>query len=130
MRRAPFLQPLSREHYIALKLAKALSHFPADEGARLSAEVGRAMTEELLPHFAEEERLILEPLAARGEGDLVARTRAEHAQLETLADRVAAGDRAALREFGILLADHVRFEERELFEAAQAAGLDDPAPVA
>jgi hypothetical protein len=55
--------------------------------------------------------------------------------MRCLAARLDEADHATLERFGELLGAHVRFEERELFEAAQAlleptppAGKDAPTP--
>ena len=70
------------------------------------------------PHFRIEEEILLPALQAVGEAPLADRIREEHAAL-----RRAGGDpmpeAAAVREFGQLLHDHVRFEEREVFEPLQ-----------
>ncbi len=56
----------------------------------------------------------------------VARLRAEHVEIAGLVARLAAGletgedPRASMAEVGWLVHDHVRFEERALFEGAQA----------
>ena len=44
---------------------------------------------------------------------------AEHAELRDLNRRLAEPDCEILARFATLLHDHVRFEERELFETAQ-----------
>ena len=51
---------------------------------------------------------------------LVQRTLDEHARLRALNDSLSNPDRALMESFATLLHDHVRFEERELFETAQA----------
>lgn len=123
MKRHPDLLQLSREHHGALKLARA---------ARRAAESGDALelgetaqrvvaqfAAELEPHFRVEERGMLLRLAEDGQHDLVQRTLSEHAELRRLEAALAQPDAASLLRFGDLLAAHVRFEERELFEAVQ-----------
>ena len=44
----------------------------------------------------------------------------EHEELRTLASALSCADAGTLLRFADLLALHVRFEERELFEAAQS----------
>lgn len=123
MKRHPELQTLSREHHGALKLARdakiAAGSADAAEVERLSARVVSRFAAELEPHFDIEERDLLPQLAAAGMAELVAQTLAEHAELRALAERLRRPEAAALRRFGDLLAAHVRFEERELFEALQ-----------
>jgi hypothetical protein len=50
---------------------------------------------------------------------VVRRTLEEHQLLRSLADRIAAGDIASLKELAQALRAHVRFEERELFTTAE-----------
>ena len=123
MKRHPALLQLSREHHTALKLSldcrKAV--LAADQAAMsaLASQMSSLFAAELEPHFQREEEELLPWLEAVGEHQLVARTLAEHAQLRGLAERIGRGDRGALEAFATALSDHVRFEERELFEKAQ-----------
>ncbi len=117
MKRSVALQPLSREHHAALKLAKACEH--ASDAALLRECCTRVVTEfvnELEPHFLVEERTLLPLLEADEHQVLAERTLNEHCQLrdhfKLLQQRC---DAATLDHFGKLLAAHVRFEERELF---------------
>lgn len=130
MKRHPQLQDLSREHHSALKLARAARQAAgsgrADETARLARRVADLFVTELDPHFRVEERGILADLARGGRHRLVEPTLDEHAELRRLAARMATPDAETLLRFADLLAAHVRFEERELFEAAQQA-LETPA---
>ena len=71
-------------------------------------------------HFRDEEAGLLVKLAAIGQETLVQRTLDEHARLRALNDSLSSPDRAVMDSFATLLHDHVRFEERELFETAQA----------
>lgn len=125
MKRHPQLQQLSREHHDALKLARAArlaaeSGLPSQIGTLAERVVSRFATE-LDPHFCIEEQGILVILAQAGQHELVLRTQHEHAQLRRLAAALANPDVATLLAFAELLAAHVRFEERVLFEVAQQA---------
>ena len=131
LKRDPALVPLSRDHHFALMHALALRR--SGEATSLRAATGPIATaeafltfyeEDLLGHMADEEEAMLpaiEPVDPEG----VKRLREEH---EDFYDRVAAlrqaledGDdpRELMREIGGKLHDHVRFEERVLFEAVQ-----------
>lgn len=127
MKRHPALQDLSREHYEALKLARdgksAALAGDAATVAAFAAHVVRRFAQELEPHFREEETDLLPFLADAGESELVRRTLAEHAELRALAAALRQPDAATLQRFSELLAAHVRFEERTLFETAQAHGF-------
>jgi len=129
MKRHPDLLQLSREHYAALKLARdarrAAGSGNANEVAALAQRVVALFAAELDPHFRVEEQGILVLLAEAGEHDLAGRTLADHAELRRLARRLATPDAETLLGFAELLGAHVRFEEREVFDAAQARlGVD------
>jgi hypothetical protein len=120
MKRSPALQPLSREHHAALKLAKACERAVASgEAAQMDEtcqRVGEAFAAELEPHFLFEERELL-PAAPTV---LAERTLADHARLRELAGSLRQHcDAGILRGFGECLVSHVRFEERELFPAIE-----------
>lgn len=127
MKRHPALQDLSREHHDALKLARhgklaALSG-DAATAAAFGAHAARRFDNEMEAHFREEEVGLLPFLGAAGEHELVGRTLAEHGELRALAAALRRPEAATLLRFSELLAAHVRFEERTLFEAAQAQGF-------
>jgi hemerythrin-like domain-containing protein len=123
MKRNPGLIRLSREHHTALVLAKRARHMPGemtDVTARFMAEVVATFARELEPHFQAEENALLPALGRAGRTDLAERTLAEHEALRALVRRLAAGDIASIGQFGQALEAHVRFEERELFCAAES----------
>jgi hemerythrin superfamily protein len=62
---------------------------------------------------------VLPALLAHGETELVNRTLDEHKILRALNQQLQQPDGATLTRFSQTLYDHVRFEERELFERAQ-----------
>ena len=125
MKRHPDLLQLSREHYGALKLARdarrAAASGDAREIAALAQRVVQVFPVELDPHFCVEEQGILLLLAQAGQHELVARTLADHAELRRLVQALATPDADSLLRFADLLGAHVRFEEREVFEVAQAS---------
>jgi hemerythrin-like domain-containing protein len=123
MKRHAALQNLSREHHTALKLARQ-ARFGCDAGlveaiAQAARSIREAFPEKLEAHFQTEEADLLPALAEAGASQLVKRTLAEHAELRDLNRRLAEPDSDTLARFATLLNDHVRFEERELFETAQ-----------
>ncbi len=125
MKRHPALLVLSREHQAALSLAQRAKRAAASgresEVADLAAVVAHVFPRELAPHFRDEEDHLLPALEEAGEAGRVARTLADHQRLHALSRQLAEQpDAGTLAEFGALLADHVRFEERELFEIAQS----------
>lgn len=123
MKRCPELQKLSREHHPALTLSVRLKRdaMSGDE-ARIAVacwKVRQLFENELKPHFAEEEDCLLPLLAAAGAEALVARTLAEHVEIMHLAQALETPNGTSLLRFAEAITAHVRFEERELFEAAQ-----------
>ena len=128
MRRADWLIPYSHDHQHGLAQALRLGR-AADSGneharAAAVADVLRFAEDELEPHMHREESELL-PIAARHgcvTPDQVARMANEHLQLRTLRARLveAPTDMAAASELAMLLHDHIRWEERVLFEAWQA----------
>ena len=124
MKRHAELLELSREHHAALKLARhARNAADSGEVAEIRRVAQRAVdlfATELDPHFVVEEQGLLVFLAQVGESALVARTLAEHQTLRELAGGLQQPDAATLLRFSEVLAAHVRFEERELFETTQA----------
>lgn len=122
MKRSSNLIKLSREHHGALVLAKRAQGFGlsrSDAADEFMARLLRTFADELEPHFQDEENTLLPAIQLAGAGPLVERTLAEHVELRGLIERIRQGDLASLRRFGIALAAHVRFEERELFPAAE-----------
>ena len=123
MKRHQQLQDLSREHHGALQLAlhakRAAQSGDAAQIAVSALACVDVFPRELDPHFVVEETILLPALAQQGEYALVQRTLAEHEELRRLVVQLAQPDVATLKSFAELLMDHVRFEERELFEVAQ-----------
>lgn len=127
MKRSAALTALSREHHTALVLALRIAQ-AAEQSAieAIRQSIPDIFQHELEPHFLTEERELLPRLEAGGFPDLVRRTHEEHRQLRRLAARLGSGDPSPLKEFGSLLAAHVRFEERELFSVEETfLGKDD-----
>lgn len=117
------LQGMTSEHHQALVLAGRLRQAcrQGDVSQELRRSTCRTFEQELDPHFAIEEQLILPALATAGRQDLVDCTIEEHRQLRALIVAAASSEDATghLQAFADLLTAHVRFEERTLFAAAQ-----------
>ncbi|MBI5106405.1 MAG: hemerythrin domain-containing protein [Solirubrobacterales bacterium] len=122
MRREAALQPLSRDHHVALEVALRLRRDEAGAAERFLLfwqDAGRH-------HFHVEEDLIF-PVLDDG-AEEVQRAVREHAAIRRRAHQLAHGDAVDTIALGELLNEHVRFEERVLFglveEALDAAGLE------
>jgi hemerythrin-like domain-containing protein len=123
VKRAEALRPLSRDHHAALVAAKALRDATEPEPARLAfLEFWR---EHGSHHFRVEEEVLLPGWALHAEVDrpAVARMLEDHLAIRREALRLEARTvpLEELQELGRRLADHVRFEERELFELIEEA---------
>ncbi len=143
-KRHPALIPLSHDHHHGLALAlrcrkHALGQLnPGDPAAMeaCAAEASRFFSENLQPHFEAEETVLFPLMATLEESrELVARLEGEHRKFREMLARSgdAAGRRKFLFDFGDLLEQHIRSEERQLFAAfemyiqagdAERAGLE------
>ena len=123
MPRTGALLSLSREHHTSLVMARAVRK-AADANDNIAYSEALKRIEAhwhgvLAAHFAQEEQLIR--LAADAlDPEAVARILAEHAELHALAcGPCLLEPDMRLRQFGDLLAAHVRYEERVIFPQLQ-----------
>ncbi|MBI5658222.1 MAG: hemerythrin domain-containing protein [Nitrosomonadales bacterium] len=117
MKRSPALRNLSNEHHHGLVLAKRAKNAAVTEAAQRAWQgIRDRFAADLEPHFRAEEIGLLPVLERAGETELVRRTLDEHDRLRRLINENGA---QAMTGFAELLEQHIRFEERELFEAAQ-----------
>lgn len=117
---------LSRQHHAALLLARDARHLAIDaphaQVVAMNQRIAMYWRDEMAAHFRAEEQLL-----RRHAGALPAQSAMrlldEHRALAAMCVRAAAADLriAALHDFGQRLCAHVRFEERECFDALQAA---------
>jgi iron-sulfur cluster repair protein YtfE (RIC family) len=140
VKRHPALAPLSEEHHHELAHARLLLRAAGagpEERLGMACAYVDAFFTETVEHFRREEEILF-PLYVRHAGStpVLERILREHMQLHGLVRALRAGAAAgdippeALRTLGHLLHDHVRVEERELFEeierivpAAELEGL-------
>lgn len=117
MKRDPALRNLSNEHHQGLVLAKRAKKTACTEDAQqVWEEIRQRFAVEMEPHFRDEEARLLPALERAGAIELVKRTLDEHVALRRLIGEKSV---EAMIQFADLLEQHIRFEERELFEAAQ-----------
>jgi hemerythrin-like domain-containing protein len=130
MKRAPALVRLSWDHHhglvMALRIGRELPG-ATDEGVdALYGDLVRLWAAGLLPHFRAEGECLLARLVRHtgSEDERIQRTGRDHLALEALIvdmrddpDRTRRRD--SLARFGVLLREHIRWEEAVLFEAAQ-----------
>jgi len=128
MKRIAELRDLSDDHHLGLVIARRCKEAGREDSTRppeaLWAELLDAFASHLEPHFQIEERHLLPALEAIGEASLASRIRDDHAALRALRESTPI-DRALLRRFGELLESHIRYEERQVFEATQDRLPDD-----
>jgi hypothetical protein len=125
LKRHATLQPLSREHMGGLIQARNLQQAAGlDRAGRLRAIAGflDAWRSEIRAHFDDEERLLLLLVNSPA---LRERLLDEHGTLRRVAEEcerdpeAVASDAELVRRIGVRLHDHIRWEEREFFEAVQ-----------
>ena len=123
---------LSQEHITALKLARSIRALEPEDPSCLpevANAIRRIFREDLLPHFADEERFVIPALEALARQDLITRMRREHAELEQLANALEQPSSEAIHAFASLLTAHVAFEENtvwEVIEPGAGAPFDPP----
>lgn len=121
MKRDANLVPLSRQHFRALVLCMRI-HRQRAEREVLQQEMVELYSEDVRVHFQAEEKFLF-PAARRlpEAAPLVRELRAEHTRLRRAfaAARRRTLKAAELTRFADLLEDHIRKEERRLFEQCQ-----------
>lgn len=120
MKRHPSLQPLSRDHNVALVLARHLEQEPNPGRLR---EFLRVWEDEMNDHFFEEERVLLQHASPEHS----ARLMNEHGAIRQYAAAARRDmlDGSDIARLGGLIHDHVRWEERQLFPAIEASASDE-----
>jgi mannose-6-phosphate isomerase-like protein (cupin superfamily) len=131
MRRHRSLAPLSRDHHDVLVRARDLRRADRQDEATwraTAAAFGPFFRNEAIRHFREEEELVFPLLLAHVDEPPPELLRAlvEHGRLHALAAQIRAEPTADLLvATGELLDDHVRLEERIVFELVQQTVPDD-----
>jgi len=127
MLRDPNLIPLSHQHHNALAMCVLTRRSLGEDRSSLNvAELARRVIDryelELANHFEIEEQILFPAIEnALGKLSLVADLIAQHRQVEDLIAQLRSAPNAALLErLCGLLTEHIRREENELFQVAQA----------
>ena len=122
LKRIAPLQPLSEDHHNALVIALRCKRLAVGKYDADPTEFWRGVHDffelQVLPHFEVEEELLLPELRRLGETAMADRIESEHRQLRELLIE-AVPDSQGFEAFGNLLDDHIRFEERTVFEDTQ-----------
>ncbi|MCP4235434.1 MAG: hemerythrin domain-containing protein, partial [Aestuariibacter sp.] len=119
MKRASELVGLSKDHHRALVIAKRAKTASGEMAADIWHEMETYYSTELEIHFAIEETYIAAHLEALGETELVEEFYDDHRKLRAYFEPGSTRTANDLSDFGQLLEQHVRFEERQLFRVAQ-----------
>ena len=125
MLRDPSLIPLSHQHQHGLALCVTIERgLRQDRSPETAAKMARRVADifdlELRNHFDVEERILFPAIRENlGPTPLVDELIAEHRQLEALVRDVATAEPEVLLRFAAQLSEHIRREERELFEDIQ-----------
>ena len=121
MKRITQLQPLSNEHHQSLRLAKKCKDILAKETDEVIKAFSLQLKDEFDTqwdkHFRTEEKTIFSVAEAKGKeiSEICQQLKKEHQTMENMVESISAGDYQLLHEFGQLLHDHTRLEERQLF---------------
>ncbi len=120
MKRSAALAPLSRDHHVALVVARELTRADSDGAAAAAARFVELLEGRELEHFVLEESLLLPAVPAEEPGPtLIARLLEDHEVLREAMRRLKyppqPPDLDWLHEIGHRLRRHVQMEERELF---------------
>lgn len=128
LKRHESLQPLSRHHMEALHLALKLRRAGTDKSTLTPEEIQHELLEFWEPdgnnHFREEEEILIPRFAQYRSIDRpeIIEMLKEHVQIRALIDQIIKMkkiDISIMHELGELLNDHVRKEERVIFEMIQ-----------
>lgn len=132
------LRPLSRDHHLALQLARGIqrsasAHLRAElpsEKRALIAHVQKIFAEELEPHFEVEDAVLAPAVAGKDEqlDHIMSDIESEHAEMMALTAKLSSLKDSEIEEtldhLGQMLENHVRREEREYYARIQEV-LDD-----
>lgn len=120
IKRIEALKPLSRDHHHALLLCwKIKTGFTKNVAAeRIKKYCDWIYSQEITPHFKEEEEFIYPVLG--NDNTMVIRALKEHRELRNLFESKV-NLKVNLVTIAGKLQEHIRFEERELFNAVQDA---------
>ncbi len=128
MKRHEAIIPLSQDHHQALRLAVAirkkaanmrLAKKPLEEKVKETIET---YERELVPHFEHEEELLFPVCKGRDKelDELIEKVLDEHKKIKYAAEHLREGDvEENLDKFGEMLNNHVRLEERQVFQKIQ-----------
>lgn len=128
MKRMRELEKLSHDHHRGLVLARRVRASLSKSETALDVVRPQILAEfeaVLVKHFDLEERFLSPPLRRAGFSGIVDRLLHDHDAIRRLTGLGPAMSADDARTFAALLEEHIRFEERELFEVAQRVLRED-----
>lgn len=126
MKRTSELRNLSSDHHRALVIAKRAKKAKPDSAfCETWLEIEQYYSRELENHLRAEEAHIVPGLEKLGKYDLVNQLNKEHKEIRNHFQPKSSRSFNALIRFGKLLEQHVRFEDRELFNVVQESFTQD-----
>ncbi len=132
MKRIEQLQLLSKEHHQSLVLAKKCKDILKEESAvdevkAFCFQLKAAFETQWIRHFKIEENTIFNVAEKKSEeiSKICQQLKKEHKILESMVVNIAKGNYQLLNEFGQLLYDHTRLEERQLFPLVEQLFTQD-----
>lgn len=119
MKRDSRLVPLSRDHYLTLKLAKDLRESDGASPTLLaeSREAVSRLRPMLEAHFRNECMTLIPALSSKGLTEMAQRIQSEHAAIQSLLE--TAQQRNDFSNLAAMLEEHVRYEERVVFSTLE-----------
>ena len=126
MKRHAALQPLSRDHHVALTVALRLRRATDDDAAAARDAFMTFWRDHGAAHFRVEEDVLLPAFADHGdpEAACVVRMLVDHVRIRAAAHRLENESHPlleSLHDLGTALERHVRLEEREVFPLIEAS---------
>jgi hypothetical protein len=126
MKRHAALQPLSRDHHVALSVALRLRRATGDDAPAAREAFLAFWRDHGAGHFRVEEEVLLPAFADHRDPDeaCVVRMLVDHVRIRAAARRLDGETEpslASLHDLGVALERHVRLEEREVFPLIEAA---------
>lgn len=124
IKRHEFLKPFSRDHHHGLLLCwKIKTGFSKNvEASRIRKYTVWLFDNSLLPHFEMEEKYLF-PILGK-DNDLIKRAIAEHGEIKRLV-QLETELQKNLNSIKEILENHIRFEERILFNAIQSVATTE-----
>jgi hemerythrin-like domain-containing protein len=126
MKRHAALQPLSRDHHVALVAAQRLRRATEAKAAEAREQFLAFWHEHGAKHFRVEEDVLLPLFASHGDPDdeRIVRMLVDHVRIRARVLAIETAGVDDLHALGEQLAAHVRLEEREVFPLIEAALTD------